>query len=123
MQHEATKVLITQNEAWGFYGTISRAERPDEAWRLAFEAIADATGASPEGVRAFLDSLHGRHFADDVLNESKGAADLAQAVERAVLRWMAWRIVRKTARQTGIPQGQPYLTGFVHDCEIMLEAS
>jgi hypothetical protein len=35
---------------------------------------------------------------------------------------MGWRIGRRTSRETGIPQGLPYLTGFVTDCEILAEA-
>ena len=39
--------------------------------------IAEATEASPEGVRDFLDSRHGRHFADDV------ASGLARRARRS----------------------------------------
>ena len=29
------------------------------------------------------------------------------------IRWMGWTISRTTSRETGIPKGLPYLTGFV----------
>ena len=68
-----TTILPTRNEAWGFFGTIARIETspaadPTEAWEIASRRIAETTEASPEGVRDFLDSRHGRHFADDVAN-------------------------------------------------------
>jgi hypothetical protein len=62
------KVLTTHNEAWGFFGTIRHHGDPTEAWPIAMRAIAEATGCSEIGVRDFLDSRHGRHFADDVAN-------------------------------------------------------
>ena len=74
---------------------------------------AAATDASPEGVRDFLDSRHGRHFADDVANALHAGHALAAAIEHAVARWQSWRIGRQTSRDTGIPAGLPYLTGFV----------
>ena len=68
-----TTILPTRNTEWGFWGTIDRidddlaADAP-KAWTQASQAIAAATGVSPEGVRDFLDSRHGRHFADDAAN-------------------------------------------------------
>ena len=35
---------------------------------------------------------------------------------------MDWTISRRTGRETGIPRGLPYLTGFVTHCEIEVEA-
>ncbi len=61
-------VLPSNNEAWGFFGTIRHHADPTEAWPIVSRAIADATGCSEIGVRDFLDSRHGRHFADDVAN-------------------------------------------------------
>ena len=65
---KTTKPAIpaSQNEAWGFWGTMN--EHAAAAWPLAMTAIADATGQPLESVRIFLDSRHGRHFADDVQN-------------------------------------------------------
>lgn len=71
-----------------------------------------------ESVRTFLDSRHGRHFADDVQNGIYAGATLADAIAQATQRWMGWTIGRQTAKQYDIPKGLPYLTGFVIHCEI-----
>lgn len=117
------KVLPSNNEAWGFFGTIRHHADPAEAWPIVFRAIADATGCLEISVRDFLDSRHGRHFADDVANGLYDGLPLQQAIDAAVDRWMNWTIDRRTSRETGIPRGLPYLVGFVTNCEIMAEAS
>ena len=114
-----TQIPATQNTTWGFYGSMS--EHADTAWSLAMSAVSDATGQPLESVRAFLDSRHGRHFADDVLNQMLTGNDTEQAIRAAVTRWMGWTIGRQTARDYGIPRGLPYLTGFVIHCEIVEE--
>ncbi|MFN3624482.1 MAG: hypothetical protein ACK4TP_10505 [Hyphomicrobium sp.] len=116
------KVLPTNNKAWGFFGTIRHHADPEQAWPKAFKAISAATGCAGEGVRDFLDSRHGRHFADDVANGLFEGRGLADAIDAAIERWMTWTIDRRTSRETGIPRGLPYLVGFVTDCEIMAEA-
>jgi len=117
-----TTILPTRNEDWGFWGTITRAGNEHDAgaaWRLAFQAIAAETDAGPQGVRDFLDSRQGRHFADNVANELFRGRALDDAIEAAVARWMGWTIGRRTSRETGIPAGLPYLTGFVTHFEIL----
>jgi hypothetical protein len=104
-------VLETKNREWGFWGTMS--ERAAEAWPLAFQAIHDATDIDAESVRAFLDSRYGRHFADGVNNQMYSGARLSDAIAKITAEWMGWRITARTARETGIPAGLPYLTGFV----------
>jgi len=116
-------ILPTGNEAWGFFGTIRHNADAEQAWPIAFRAIARATGCSEIGVREFLDSRHGRYFADDVANGLVEGRGLADAIDAAVDRWMNWTIDRRTSRETGIPRGLPYLIGFVTDCEIMAEAN
>ena len=37
--------------------------------------------------------------------------------------WMAWRIGPRTARETGIPHGLPYLAGFVMHAAIEADAT
>ena len=111
------RIPASQNEAWGFTGTLEA----EAAWPIAMTTIADATGQPLESVRVFLDSRHGRHFADDVLNERAKGKDLEQAIYAAVARWMVWTIGRQTSRDYGIPCGLPYLTGFVMHCEIAEE--
>ena len=104
---------------WGFWGTMN--EHAAAAWPIAMTAISDATDQPLESVRLFLDSRHGRHFADDVLNELHAGANLHDAIHAATQRWMGWTIGRQTSKQYGIPKGLPYLTGFVIHCEIVEE--
>jgi hypothetical protein len=71
----STTTLPTRNEAWGYFGTLQRAGAdPMQSWTAASAMIAAETEASAEAVRDFLDSRHGRHFADDVASEIAGAA-------------------------------------------------
>jgi hypothetical protein len=115
-----THIPATQNEAWGFWGTMNN--QAAAAWPIAMTAISDATYQPLESVRAFLDSRHGRHFADDVLNGLHAGSGLPEAIHAATQRWMGWTIGRLTSKQYGIPKGLPYLTGFVIHCEIVEEA-
>lgn len=105
--------LPTRNKAWGFYGATAGFADAGAAWGIAFPAIAKATGGSAKGVRGFLDSRHGRHFADDVHNGVHAGLALETAIEAAVTRWMDWTVSCATSGETGIPKGLPYLTGFV----------
>lgn len=103
--------LPTENEAWGFFGTMN--EQAAAAWPLASAAVATATGRGAEAVRNFLDSTPGRHFADDVLNAQRAGASLEEAVAAATKRWMAWIVGRETAMRKGVRRGEHYLTAFV----------
>ncbi len=114
------QIPATQNEAWGFWGTMN--EHASAAWPLAMGAISDATHQPMESVRTFLDSRHGRHFADDVQNGLYEGKALADAINAATGRWRGWTIGRQTSKQYGIPRDLPYLTGFVIHCEIIDEA-
>ena len=105
------QIPATQNEAWGFWGTMN--EHASTAWPLAMVTISDATSQPLESARAFLDSRYGRHFADDVLNGLDEGMALADAINAATRRWMAWTIRSQTSKQYGIPEGVAYLTGFV----------
>ena len=109
----------TRNEAWGFWGTMN--EHATAAWPLAMTAIADATGEDLSNVRTFLDSRHGRHFADDVQNGLYEGKTLKDAIDAATGRWMGWTIGRQTSRDYGIPRGMAYLTGYVIHCAIIEE--
>ncbi len=104
-------IFPAQNTEWGFCGTMR--ERAAEAWPIVFTAIHDATAADRESVRAFLDSRHGRHFADEVANHLHADKSIADAIAAATGTWMGWRIGRRTSRETDIPAGLPFLTGFV----------
>jgi hypothetical protein len=119
-------ILPTRNEAWGFYGTIDQirndlAADPAKAWPIAFEAISLTTKATPEGVRDFLDSRYGRHFADSVADELNRGDTLKEAIATATARWMNWRVGRTTSRETGIPAELPLLTGLATHFEVLAE--
>jgi hypothetical protein len=113
-------IPATQNDAWGFWGAMN--ERAEIAWPLAMTAVSNATGEPLELVRIFLDSRHGRHFADDVQNGLYRGQTLADAINTATQQWMGWTIGRQTSKDYGIPRGLPYLTGFVIHCAITDES-
>lgn len=106
----------THNEAWGFWGTMG--VHACVAWPIAMTQIADVTGEPLELVRIFLDSKQGRHFADAVQDGLASHLAMETAVAQAIAKWMDWKIGRITSRETGIPRGLPYLTGFVIQAQI-----
>ncbi|GCL64363.1 hypothetical protein [Pseudaquabacterium pictum] len=110
----------TRNEGWGFWGTMT--DRAAAAWPLAVASISAATGEDAEAAATFLDSRHGRHFADELLNQLGEGGDLAGAIERTTSRFMAWKIGRATSLRTGIPRGLPYLLGHVINEQVNAEA-
>ena len=110
----------TQNDVWGYWGTMN--EQANAAWPLAMTAISAATSQPLESVRVFLDSRHGRHFADEVQNGLYRGQTLQDAINAATQQWMGWKIGRQTSKDYGIPRGLPYLTGFVIHCEIVEES-
>ena len=80
-----TQIPATQNDAWGFWGTMN--EHASAAWPLAMAAISSATSQPLESVRAFLDSRHGRHFADSVQNGLYRGQTLVDATNAATQQW------------------------------------
>ncbi len=115
-------ILPSRNEDYGFFRALTvcpeRDRRSAEVWVLASRLIAEVVGADSEdemiGIRDFLDSRIGRHFADDVVGNMAGCnIGLEAAIAAAIRRWQGWRIDRATERSEGIPAGLPYLTGWV----------
>ena len=115
-------ILPSRNEDFGFFRALSvcpeRDRRSAEVWALASTLIAAAIRADSEdemiGIRDFLDSRTGCHFADYVVgNMTRCNINLETAVTSAIRRWQDWRISRQTERDEGIPAGLPYLTGWV----------
>ena len=120
MQNGSPMLLPRPNESHGFCGTIRQHAEPRHAWMLAIDAVATATTASEEAVRAFLASRSGRHFGDEVAKAICSERDLAAAIDGVVERWMELRITPLIETEIGIPQGLPYLTGFVLMQEALL---
>lgn len=117
--------LKTKNEGYGFYGTIGRRCDADRAWAAALLGIVDATDCSHKAARWFLDSTHGRHFADEVvgfLADGRAHTTVETAIAEAILKWQSWKIGRRMSRDTGIPAGLRYLTGLVANADIEAEA-
>ena len=114
--------LPTTNTAWGFWGTIAHKADPAAAWPLAMAKVVEATRMAETAVRDFLDSRHGRHFADEVAGHLAAGRDLEAAIDTAVATWMGWRVSRRTARETGIPEGLPYLSGLVGQMQVEAES-
>ena len=117
------KIPPSENQTWGFHGTLAHHADSDAAWSLAMAAIADATGCALDEVRAFLDSRDGRHFADDVANALLEHKSLADAIAAATTKWMGWTIGSAEERDYGIPQGLPHLTGFVMHAAIEVDTA
>ena len=117
----STTIPASLNDSHGFWHTMQ--EEASAAWAIALPAIAMVTGTELYAARAFLDSRHGRHFADEVRNHLLKGKPLADAINAAIAEWMGWTIGRQTSKQYGIPRGLPYLTGFVVHCGIIEEAA
>jgi hypothetical protein len=115
-------VIPTQNEGYGFFGTMACiGQDSPHAWACALPLVMAATGCPDWAARDFLDSRHGRHFADEVA----GHIGRGLALEPAIIDQtpcttyvepfvgMGGIFLRRTARTHGIPAGLPYLTGWV----------
>ena len=122
MQNGATATACN-NEARSFYGIIGQHAEPNQAWALAVAGIAKSTGRCDQAVRDFLGSRYGRHFADEVAMSLCGGRDLPRAIAEAIERWMDRRIDAAIESELGIPQGLPYLTGFVCMHKALLEGA
>lgn len=116
----ANLILTTENKEWGFWGTMASClgdrGTPRHAWDTAFVCILGATGADADSVRAFLDSKHGRHFADTVLDAMAGLPTVGAAIESAIDTWQGWRVGVNTAKHYGMPASAArlnYLDGLV----------
>jgi len=113
-------MLATENEDWGFYGTIKHDADPDLAWESAFKALKGYMLLDDEVIRHFLDSKQGRHFADNVSNFYVVSGDMETAVKHTVSEWNLWRISQTIEREYSIPSGLPYLEGWLAAAEVEL---
>ena len=123
-------ILPSRNTGYGLSGTITatplRDRTSDAFWTLAFGRIvagADCRGEiEREGVRDFLDSRMGRHFADEVVDRMARGTPAERALDETVADWCRQRISRATERHEGIPAGLPALVGWVQHFAICAEA-
>ena len=107
-------VLASRNTDYGFFRTLNtcpeRDRRTSEICILASRLIAQAVIATSEeemiGIREFLDSRSGLHFADEVVGALQcGAPDCEAAIAAAITKWQDWRISRATECSDWIPAG------------------
>ncbi len=66
-----TKILKTENEMYGFWGTTAihyKKQKVQERWNEAFITLKNLSGKSDEEIRICLDSRMGRHIADDCID-------------------------------------------------------
>ncbi len=116
--------LESQNKENGFYRTMILGLNENQnapemdikaIWALTMDKLSQVVSTTSEAIRAFLDSRHGRHFADEVLNQLSGqnSEDLPLAIDKAIALHMKWKISANHARETGIPKGLPYLVGLI----------
>ena len=78
-------IPASANDSWGFWHTMQ--EDAPAAWAIALPAIATITGCEFDAARAFLDSRHGRHFADEVRNHLLKGKTLADAISAATVSY------------------------------------
>lgn len=104
----------TQNTDYGFFGTCTDAGLDAQrCWAAAVKEVAEATAQPHEDAAIFLDTRHGRHFADDTVCAVLNGQSIEAAVKSAANRWLGWRIGKCLEREEGIPAELPYLTGLV----------
>ncbi len=69
----AKGILSTQNEGWGFFGTVQmqtkNIEKTEEFWNAASMIITKNADFNPSKTRELLDSRWGRHTADSFYEE------------------------------------------------------
>jgi hypothetical protein len=116
--------IETQNEGYGFFGAIgNQGIDGNEAWDLAFTIIKLATNESEKGVRDFLDSRLGRHFAEDVFEayraSSRSKLNLTNAIVTAGFKWKGSKVGKNSE---GIPRDLNYLQGWVSHFATQAEA-
>ena len=106
----------TTNNEYGFRGTmIIAGYGSDKAWQIAMEAIRAETGAESDEVENFLNSVWGRHFADDVRDFIElFQYTLSDAVARTIRKWNRHHLSPRTRRELDIPTAMPYLSGIVY---------
>lgn len=110
--------MRTQNENYGFWGTMADNGRRDleEVWTAAVTELAESTGADLTEARIFLDSVHGRHFADTVDEFLAEGRSAIESVRSAITEWQNYKVSSSARQLLHIPNGVPFLTGLLYLC-------
>lgn len=111
----------TENEAYGFYGTMTHYNDAAYAWPIAMAAVTEVAGCSPDEARAFLDSRYGRHFADQAAGLMPRRT-VSQAIMTTARDWNSRTTTRADERRHGIPAGLPLLHALAIEAAILAEA-
>ncbi len=96
-QQTPAETATTQNESWGFYGTLDRncEERLDDdrlaaLYHEAASQIVQIAGCKLYEAREWLDSTRGRHLADQVSPQ----VDADEELDLAKVSWLAKQLRR-----------------------------
>ena len=83
------EIPTTQNEEWGFWGTMRHEGCQEETWEQAIIAVSSILWCEYEDARLVLDSTVGRHIADTVRAyiHISGLPPI-DALNAALRRWM-----------------------------------
>ncbi|ULJ69300.1 hypothetical protein MIS45_11270 [Wielerella bovis] len=107
------KIPHTQNETYGFYGTCAIVGlNAQSLWDIAIQQIHQATQEHLEDIAIFLDSRHGRHFADDVVCLIRNDKTAHTAIYETVQKWQTWQL-GSAVKGMGLPTNTPYLNGLI----------
>lgn len=105
------RIAKSKNTGAAFYATMGT--RAEAAWPLAMARIAEATGKKGSEIRDFLDSKHGRIFADELCDRLYGGMELTTAIDHTVARWMSRRTSHDFVRAYRVRLGIPMLIAFI----------
>lgn len=101
---------VSRNEGYGFHGAIGSHHRDQaQAFAVAHHVIRAKTNADSEHVRKFLDSVHGRHFADQVKEHMDQGHSLSSAVGQVADRHLQQRLGQREARRVRARAGTSIL--------------
>jgi hypothetical protein len=117
-------LYCTANTGWGFTSAVESAPiNAAAAFDAAAREIGLVTGTSPWAACVFLDSRHGRHFGDDVVNAIGDAGgDAGKAVHIAVGRWLDAPAQKDLREKAGAPAGTDALTALCVIIETQMES-
>ena len=90
-----------------------------EAWPIALEKIAAATGEPSAHAGRFLDSALGLNFAATVEQFLRRGRTMPEAIDESVTHWMTKRADEAVFGIQVMPDELPYLTTFVRYCGML----